>query len=397
MTPGKRKELLLHNAKTHVSFSHSMVDSALHRGGSNWADSDPYGYLLVHFIEDPNGYAERIYFDLSQGDDPVRWTPLNAGKPILTSSLGTTGVRDPYLVRDPQTGAVYLIATDLRVYPERGDGETVGEQHWDEWSHHGSTNLIVWKSDDLVHWSDPWTLDVSALAGGAHAELGMAWAPECLWVDDYYPAGHEGGRGAFVLYWSSKLFAADDLEHRSDEVYDRILWGVTRDFTNATYEYGGVFIDVGEASIDTTMLQRNLPDGTLRTYRATKNNGRHANIWLDYTDARRWWEPSTVWTTIQHDIGSEWTPQGQPGGVEGPALFASHGDGPWYLLVDVIPTVGYRPMVAANPDHGFDYLRDDRFFMAPHTKHGGVLSLQRAEYQRLTQHHGLAQNHGLAE
>ncbi|MBS6947365.1 MAG: glycoside hydrolase family 43 protein [Bifidobacterium scardovii] len=342
--------------------------------------ADPYGYLLVHFIEDPDGYAERIYLDLSDGDNPERWNPLNGGKPILTSPLGTTGVRDPYLTRNPETGRVYVIATDLRVFDPDADQS---RQNWETWSHHGSTNLIIWHSDDLVHWSEPHTLDVSARQDGTHAQLGMAWAPEALWVPDYYPEGHEGGRGAFVLYWSSKLFADDDPEHLDGRVYDRVLWGATSDFTDATYAYGGVFIDAGAPTIDTTMLQRALPDGTIRTYRATKNNGPDPNIWLDRTDVSRWWEPGVLWTPVQRDIGAEWTESGNPGGVEGPALFASHSDDRVYLYVDVIPSIGYRPMVTVNPDGGFDYLRSDDFFMAPHTKHGGVLSLSRAEYERL--------------
>ena len=32
------------------------------------ATDSPFGYLLVHFIEDPDGYAEKIYMDLSDGD-----------------------------------------------------------------------------------------------------------------------------------------------------------------------------------------------------------------------------------------------------------------------------------------------------------------------------------------
>lgn len=40
-------------------------------------------------------------------------------------------------------------------------------------------------------------------------------------------------------------------------------------------------------------------------------------------------------------------------------------------------------MVAGDIDAGFSYLRSDEFFMAPHTKHGGVLSLSREEYDRL--------------
>lgn len=346
--------------------------------------TDPYGYLLVHFIEDPNGYAERIYLDLSEGDNPERWHPLNAGKPILTSPLGTTGVRDPYLVRNPETGRVYVIATDLRVFDP---GKDQSKQNWKFWSHHGSTNLIIWHSDDLVHWSEPHTLDVSRRADGTRAQLGMAWAPEALWVPDYYPAGseaeHGGSRGAFVLYWSSTLFADDDLDHANPDVYDRVLWGATSDFTDGTFSFGGVFIDRGHATIDTTMIQRVLPDGGLRTYRATKDNGPKANIWLDATDANRWWEPQAEWHVIQENIGADWTADGHAGGVEGPALFASHRDDRVYLYVDVIPSIGYRPMVTTDPDKGFDYLRSDDFYMAPHTKHGGVISLTRAEYDRV--------------
>lgn len=54
--------------------------------------------------------------DLSDGDNPRRWIPLNDGKPILTSTIGTTGVRDPHIIRNPQTGTWYVIATDLRVF-----------------------------------------------------------------------------------------------------------------------------------------------------------------------------------------------------------------------------------------------------------------------------------------
>ncbi|MBE5064596.1 glycoside hydrolase family 43 protein [Bifidobacterium saeculare] len=342
---------------------------------------DPYGYLLVHFIEDPDHYAERIYLDLSEDDDPERWHPLNGGRPILTSTLGTKGVRDPYLVRNPETGRVYILATDLRVFGS-GHGSDDGAD-WYGWSHHGSTDLIVWHSDDLVHWSAPYTLDVSARADGTHAQLGMAWAPEAMWVPDYYPKGHLGGRGAFVLYWSSKLFADDDVDHADPEVYDRILWGATTDFTNATFTLGGVLVDRGHPTIDTTIIQRTMPDGHRRTYRATKDNGPRANIWLDATDAERWWEPGVEWREIQENIGAGWTENGNPGGVEGPALFASHSEERWYLYVDVIPSIGYRPMTSTDPDQGFDYLRSRDFRMAPHTKHGGVLDLSREEYERL--------------
>lgn len=337
--------------------------------------ADPYGYLMVHFIEDPQGYAERLYFDLSRGDDPLSWDPLYGGRPLLTSHLGTTGLRDPYMVRDPRNGRVYVMATDLRVF---GGDQSQGSG-WEHWSRHGSTKLMIWSTDDLIHWSGPWPLDVSLHQDGSRVPLGMAWAPECLWVPDY--EGPE--QGAFVLYWSSKLFDQDDPDHADPSAYDRVLWGSTTDFSQEHFRYGGVLIDTGRNAIDATMVQRSLPGGGIRTYRATKDNGFGRGIWLDSTDDSRWWLPQARWTTIQERIGAGWCADGNPSGVEGPALYADHARDRWYLLVDVIPSVGYRPMVSDDPDTGFDYAGEQDFHLRAHTKHGGVLSLTRREYERL--------------
>ncbi len=348
--------------------------------------NEPYGYVLVHFIEDPDGYAEKIYMDISDGDNPRRWLPLNHGEPLLVSSLGTTGVRDPHIIRNPHTGKWYIIATDLRVF----GGDDAG---WFEWTRHASTNLIIWESADLVHWSEPRMLDVSRKPDGTHLELGMAWACECLWVPDFYPMGQErdGSRGAFVMYWSSTVFAADDPTHSDDSITCTVQWGSTTDFTQHTFEYGGVFIDTGGNSIDTTMIQRPLASGGMRTYRITKDNSFGNGIWMDSTDEPRWWEPSVQWHTVQRHIGAGYVPDGNPSGVEGPAVFANHHNGSnvvtdsdeWYLFVDVIPSIGYQPMISRNLDAGFQPLDDPDYFLSPHTKHGGVASLTREEYTRL--------------
>jgi len=74
---------------------------------------DNFGYLLAHFIEDRHGYAERIHFSLSDGDDPLRWMPLWGGRPLLTSDIGTTGVRDPALVR-PDSRTPDVVSSSMR-------------------------------------------------------------------------------------------------------------------------------------------------------------------------------------------------------------------------------------------------------------------------------------------
>lgn len=97
-------------------------------------------YLFAHFIgEEKDG--EQIYFSVSR--DGLHWRDLNNGTPVLFSQTGTCGVRDPFLVRNPKTGRIYLIATDLRIEAGRG---------WEDARENGSKSIIIWETEDLVHW-----------------------------------------------------------------------------------------------------------------------------------------------------------------------------------------------------------------------------------------------------
>ncbi|PPG64614.1 hypothetical protein C5C27_02745 [Rathayibacter sp. AY2B7] len=327
----------------------------------------PYGYLMVHFVEDSQGYAEKIYLDVSRGDDPEKWDPLNGAKPILASDLGTTGVRDPYLTYNPDTEKYYIIATDLRVFG--GDRGPSTCDTWCYWTTKGSTKMNVWESSDLVSWSDVRQFDVALDAAGTKKlEAGMMWAPEATWVPDY--AGP--GKGAFVVYWSSTVYPT--AAHTPGTGSSRVLWGATTDFTQATYSYGGTFIDTGADTIDTTLIQ---DSGT--TYRISKDNGTGKGIYMESTTSVTWWLPTTSWTQIQSRIGAVWS-GGNPGGVEGPAVFKDHGEDTWYLYVDVIPATGYKPMVTNDLDTGWTQLTDPGFSLASSTKHGGIVSLTAGQY-----------------
>ncbi|WP_200808321.1 glycoside hydrolase family 43 protein [Demequina sp. NBRC 110055] len=322
---------------------------------------EPYGYLMVHFVEDPHGYREKVHFSLSRGDDPTAWDRLNGGEPILASHLGTTGVRDPYLLHRPDSGRYYLIATDLRVFGADDAG-------WQAWATDYATTMNVWESDDLIHWGPQRQIDVACGPDGSPApdapHMGMMWAPEALWVDDYDEAG-----GAFVVYWASS--GADGRQ--------RILWGATRDFTQAGWVTGGVLIDAPGDVIDTTMIRRGA-----RTYRVTKDNGTARGLFMEHSDDARWWLPEAVWTQTQTHIGAAYS-GGDPGLVEGPAMFRVRDEDRWYLLVDVIPDVGYRPMIATDLDapEPWAYVDDSAFDLARATKHGGVIPLTRSRYDAL--------------
>jgi len=316
---------------------------------------DYYGYLMVHFVEDSEGYQEKIYLDISRGDNPQQWDPLNGRQPIVASNLGTTGSRDPFITYNPETKTYYIIATDLRVF----GGDNGG---WGVWQDHYSTKMNVWESKDLIHWSDVRQYDVALNANGEKEDtyMGMMWAPEATWVPDYY----EEGKGAFVVYWSSM----------TDSGYSKIMWGATPDFTQETYEFGGVMIDPGYTVIDTTILQTKD-----KTYHITKSNGNSDELYMESTTAKRWWEPGTKWTKLQTQIG-----RSRYGAVEGPAVFTDHNkENSFYLFVDDLPQPGYQPMYTENPDNGWDYLDSSNYFLTSMTKHGGVISLTKAQYDAL--------------
>lgn len=330
------------------------------------AADDPYGYLMVHFIEDSAGYAEKIYLDVSRGDNPEQWDPLNGGKAILASQLGTTGVRDPYLTYNPESKTWYIIATDLRVFG--GDSGSGSCTTWCHWTKKASVKLNIWESKDLVSWSDLRQIDVTLDGDGVpQANLGMAWAPEATWVPDY----HGQGQGAFVVYWSSNVYPTAE---QSGTSYSRVLWGATTDFTQEDWTYGGVMIDTGANTIDTTVIQN---DGV--TYRLTKDNGTGRGIYMEKSDSPTWWLSSTAWTGVQTRIGASWA-GGNAGGVEGPAVFKRHDDDRWYLYVDVIPSTGYRPLSTTDLNAGWTVLSSPGFYMAPSTKHGGIVTLTRGQY-----------------
>ena len=130
--------------------------------------------------------GEKIYFAASNGNDALSWQELNGGEPVLSSTKGTTGLRDPFIMRSHDGDTFYLLATDLSIGSGTGWGEAVRD---------GSRYLEIWESNDLVNWSEQRHVLVSPETAG------MTWAPEAHWDDDI---------GAYAVYWASDLYAEDD-------------------------------------------------------------------------------------------------------------------------------------------------------------------------------------------
>ncbi|MFF5085050.1 immunoglobulin-like domain-containing protein [Actinoplanes sp. NPDC000266] len=309
------------------------------------AAQDDYGYLLAHFVEDANGYKEKVYLSLSKGEDPTKWKRLNGGEAVLTSDKGTTGVRDPYLLRSPEGDKFYIIATDLRLF----GGDNAG---WDVWTRQGSRSLLVWESTDLVHWSD------SRLVKVAPDTAGMAWAPEVIYDDT---------TGEYVVFWASKLYAPTDPNHTGAS-YARILYAKTRDFH--TFTPAEVLIDSGGELIDTSMMKH-----AGKIYRFSKDNGLGKGVYAEAGSGIF----AKDFQILQTNIG-----QAAWGGVEGPLVFKDSYAEKWYLWVDRYGSVqGYRPLSSTDPAAGNWAPVTGAFELPSETKHGAVIALRGDEWDRL--------------
>ncbi|MBI9113520.1 glycoside hydrolase family 43 protein [Sanguibacter suaedae] len=313
----------------------------------NDAQRSDAGYLMVFHSDETHA----IHAILSEGPDPTRWRSVDGGDPVVTSSLGEKGTRDPHLVRSPVDGKYFLLGTDLDIrWTDRPGVPEDG--FWDWVGRHGSRSINVWESVDLVTWSEQRQVEV------APATAGMAWAPKTVWDDD---------ADAFLVVWSSRVFAADDTDHAGDGPH-RLLAAHTRDFVTFTpaQDWGNPGASVIDAFIvqDDEGFVRFVKDEAAGTVLSEQAASLHAERW----------EPVSAGVASGTETGI----------IEGPLVFRSFTDGEWYLWVDEYTGAdrGYVPF--HSPD-----LRAERWapvegYSFPcKVKHGTVVPLDADQYARL--------------
>lgn len=296
-------------------------------------------YMFAYFIGNGSG-EEQIYFAISQ--DGLNWEELNDGKPVLESNMGTTGLRDPFILRSPEGDKFYMIATDLCI-AKNGD--------WGYAQTNGSQAIMVWESTDLVNWSKQRMMTISA-----GIEAGCTWAPEIF---------YDESAGEYMVFWASKV--------KSDNYgKQRLYYCKTRDFY--TFTEPKVWIDESHSAIDSTVVRD--VDGTY--YRFTKNESK-TYIYMEKSDSLL-----GKWTMVNENIAS---------GVEGPCCFAFNEDdiekagAKWCLLQDNFGAGGYYPMVTEDLASG-KFTRISANLPA-RPRHGTVMNITAAEYKALQEKWGL--------
>ncbi|MGP3957707.1 family 43 glycosylhydrolase [Nonomuraea sp. 3N208] len=312
------------------------------------AKQDYKGYLFSYFTGEGTADGEQVYFALSRGNDPLRWRELNGGKPVLTSTLGEKGLRDPFIIRSPEGDKFYQIATDLRIF---------GNGNWDAAQRTGSKSIMVWESTDLVNWSEGRLVKVSPDTAG------NTWAPEAYYDDTI---------GAYVVFWASKLYAADDPNHTGN-TYNRMMYATTRDFR--TFSEPKVWVDPGYSVIDSTVIKH---DGTYYRYTKDERNNSSTTPCSKFILA----ETSTSLLDTKWDFLSECIGKGAMSQGEGPTIFKSNDQEKWYLFIDEFGGRGYIPFESTNLASG-TWTPSANYSLPARPRHGTVIGVTQAEYDRL--------------
>ncbi|MFE9747189.1 OmpL47-type beta-barrel domain-containing protein [Saccharothrix saharensis] len=274
-------------------------------------------YFFPYFVGESTDDGEKIYFAASKGNDPLSWDELNNGRPVLTSTLGEKGLRDPFLIRSHEGDKFYLLATDLKIF---------GGNNFSEAQESGSKHLVVWESTDLVHWSEQRMIKVSSDFAG------NTWAPEAF---------YDEASGNYVVYWASNLYPTTDVASRDFRTsYNRMMYATTRDFR--TFSEAKPWVDVkrgtGLGMIDATVVRdgdtfyRFIKDEASMTVRQEKSTDLMATVTGTLPTTT-----SSPWSLVRERIGV-----GQPNpwggtftGGEGPTVFRDNAvPGRWHMLID---------------------------------------------------------------
>lgn len=289
-------------------------------------------FLFVHFTgEQADG--EQVYFSVSR--DGRHFSDLNEGQPILRSKIGEEGIRDPFLIRDEKKDCFYLIATDLQIHKGRG---------WEYAQKKGSLNLVVWESTDLIYWSAPQLLPIDL------PEAGNVWAPEAIYDPE---------KQAFLVFWASKT-----------QGKQKMYAAYTTDFHELTKPF--LFMEKEQDVIDSTIA---FSKGSY--YRFTK----------DETSGCVLMEKSQALTGTYEAVDSP--SLAQIYGVEGPEIYPGEKDR-WFLILDeFMKNTGYTILVTDDlgtedfkplPQEAYDFGQTKK-------RHGGVLAITDAEYDRLKRYY----------
>ncbi|KAI1822991.1 glycosyl hydrolase [Xylaria intraflava] len=309
------------------------------------------GYAIV-YITNSTASGNNVYLAVSNGNDALNWIELGGGRPVLTPTAGTEGLRDPFILRSHSGSKFYLLASHI----PGSSGVS-----WNSSVPTRRQYLEVWETTDLTTWSAQRHVLLSPTTAGS------MWAPKAFYDDSL---------GQYVVFWASSQYHVDATGH-TGILHHRMMYATTSDFV--TFSRAQIWQDSGTSRTDSAVLKY---DDVY--YRFTQDDGDltgcsdiiQENCSKLTAQLSSW---KSVSTCIGKNIGLS--------AVESPMIFQSNpndinGD-KFYLFVNEHKGRGYIPLETtdiANPNWkistSFEFPRNLRY--------GNVLPVTAAELSRIT-------------
>ncbi len=303
-------------------------------------------YLFTHFKEKVTPDGEQVYFGLSA--DGYNWEQVNGGNPVLTAQLGEKGCRDIEIIR-LHAGGFVILTTDLCIAYRMDENYNV---NWQNVNRTGSKCLRMWKTDDLVNFSE------EKLIYFGRDDFGCLWAPEIFFDEE---------NEEYLIHWGSTV-EETDYKHMS------IYCSVTKDFE--TFSEPKLYFTKDNEILDSHIQK--VGD----TYHLFYKNADKPPMNMHATSKR-------LYGPFEHDKKFEEYMDKEidrPGSYEGPTVYTLP-DGRWCLMLDFFgcekPKMGYVPFVSSAPgDMNFERV-PEKFSFPYGFKHGRVIEITTEEYNRL--------------
>lgn len=307
-------------------------------------------YLFVHFKEKRTPDGEQVYFGISK--DGFNWESVNDGNPVLWSYEGDKGVRDFTIIRTKDNKFV-IMATDLSLaygMPYKY------ENSWAKVSNEGSKCLVMWKSDDLIHWSNQTMVKLG------DENYGCLWAPDII---------YDSKNKDYIVHWSSS--------HSDNNFGPKgIFYSRTKDFNTFSAPKLLYRRDNEGPVIDSAMYEE---DGIFYLFVKSEANPSRV-ILLKSDNATGPFERITAFDESMKDL--------EEGLYEAPTAFKTS-DGKWCLMLDFYGCgaegQGYIPFLSNDISTGIFTRADNEFSFPYGFKHGTVLTITDSEYERLSNYH----------
>ena len=302
-------------------------------------------YLFVHFKEKITPDGEQVYFGVSK--DGFNWEQVNGGNPILTAKKGALGCRDIEIIRLKKGGFV-ILTTDECIAYKYDENLNI---NWKIINSTGSKCLRMWKTDDLINFSE------ERLIHFGRDDFGCLWAPE-IFYDEV--------RDEYLIHWGSTV-KEDNYSHMS------IYCSTTKDFES--FSEPKLFFTKDNEILDTHIVK--IED----TYHMFYKNAERPSMNMHATSKDLYGPYEN-----DDDFQSYMDSLGNAGSYEAPTTLTLP-DGRWCLMLDFFgcekEKMGYVPFVSSKPGDSKLRMCKESFSFPYGFKHGGIIEISDEEYDRL--------------